>query len=92
VFSFAQEVLKQLLSIKNTSPERLSRHETEIAARVCHCTLCGYLWIRKFAKLPDRCPQCHARAWDRPLLTAMLTTQKPTTPQPPSQDERKAKP
>jgi predicted Zn-ribbon and HTH transcriptional regulator len=85
VFSFTQNVLTQLLSIKNSNPERLSQQERSIADRICHCGPCGYLWVRKFPKIPDRCPHCHVSAWDRPLLTAILNAQKPTTTQTPSQ-------
>ena len=89
MFSFTQDVLTQLLSIKNTSPERLSEHERKICDRICHCTQCTYLWIRKFTRLPERCPNCHARDWDRPLITAMLTTAKASTNQPDCQEGTK---
>ena len=79
MFSIPQDVLKQLLSTKNTTPERLSNQEIEIAARIMHCTLCGELWVRRKKSVPERCPKCHHRGWDRPLLTAMLTAQQPTT-------------
>jgi hypothetical protein len=72
MFSIPQDVLKQLLSVKNTTPERLSNHELAIAARICHCTLCDSLWCRRPKGIPDRCPKCHKRGWDRPLLSAML--------------------
>jgi predicted Zn-ribbon and HTH transcriptional regulator len=90
VFSIPQDVLRQLLSVKNTTPERLSAHETEIASRICHCTLCHWLWIRRKKTVPDRCPNCHARAWDRPLLTAMLSAAKPTTHNHNSQEQTKS--
>lgn len=88
MFSIPQTVLKQLLSMKNTTPERLSQQETEIATRIMHCTLCDSLWIRRKRLIPDRCPKCHKRGWDRPLLAAMLSAST-LSPQPqPSQDKK----
>jgi hypothetical protein len=72
MFAFPQTVLRQLLSAKNNAPERLSHQETAIADRICHCVLCDMMWIRRKNTVPDRCPKCHKRAWDRPLLSAML--------------------
>jgi predicted Zn-ribbon and HTH transcriptional regulator len=76
VFTLSKSVLLQLLSVRISTPERLSEHETKIAARICHCTCCDYYWIRKTSKIPDRCPNCHRAAWDRPLLTAMAAADK----------------
>jgi hypothetical protein len=72
VFQIPQPILAQVLKLRTTAPERLSQHETEIANRICWCSLCGWLWVRNPTKLPERCPHCHKRAWDRPLLTALL--------------------
>jgi predicted Zn-ribbon and HTH transcriptional regulator len=72
MFAFPQTVLRQLLSAKLNTPERLSHQEREITDRICHCVLCDMLWIRRKTNIPDRCPKCHKRAWDRPLLSAML--------------------
>lgn len=85
MFSITQTVLSQLLAINNTTPERLSTHEAAIAQRICHCALCNNLWIHRVTKIPDRCPACHQRAWDRPLLTAMILADKTTSTRHPSQ-------
>jgi len=82
VYSFPQTVLAALLAMKNTSPERLSNSEMSIASRICHCTECDYFWVRNVRKFPDRCPHCHKRDWDRPILRAMLG-QQPLTTTPP---------
>jgi len=84
-YEMPQTVLAQLLTMKNTSPERLSHDESELSARICRCSLCAYLWIRRLAAIPDRCPRCHKRGWDRPFLNALLgaTTHTPSD-QPPS--------
>jgi hypothetical protein len=80
VFDLPKPLLKQLLTFKNTAPERLSNSELEIANRVCHCTKCDNFWVRRKAKLPDRCPDCHARDWDRPLIAAMLAAEGASHP------------
>jgi hypothetical protein len=76
VFAIPQPILAQVLKLKTTAPERLSQHEKEIADRICWCSLCNWLWVRNPHKLPDRCPHCHKRAWDRPLLTALIAASK----------------
>jgi hypothetical protein len=77
-YQIPQTVLAQLLTMKNTAPERLSHDEAELSTRICRCSLCAYLWIRRLAQIPDRCPKCHKRGWDRPFLNALLAA-KPTT-------------
>lgn len=72
MFDLPKDVLKKLLSIANTAPERLSLSEKAIADRIAHCTICDNFWVRRKSKLPDRCPTCHKRGWDRPLLDAMV--------------------
>jgi len=81
-FELPQTVLAQLLSMKNTAPERLSHDETELAARICRCSLCAYLWVRRLTRIPDRCPKCHKRGWDRPFLNALLGASTPTPTDP----------
>lgn len=83
MFDLPKDVLSKLLTYRNTAPERLSASEMAIAMRIVHCTLCDNFWVRRKTKLPDRCPLCHKRGWDRPLLQAMLDQARPTT-QPPS--------
>lgn len=76
MFDLPKPILKQLLSVKNTHPERLSHSELTIADRIVHCALCDNFWVRRKQKIPERCPACHRRDWDRPLITAMLLAQK----------------
>jgi predicted Zn-ribbon and HTH transcriptional regulator len=76
MFYVTQDVLAQVLSIKSTTPERLSTHELAIANRICHCTVCNWLWVRRKSTFPERCPSCHSRAWDRPLISAMMAAAK----------------
>ena len=78
MFDLPQTILNRLLTIKNLTPERLSNDEMQIAARVCHCTLCDSFWVRRLKVSPPRCPNCHKRGWDRPLLTAMMQGYPPT--------------
>jgi len=77
VYDLPQPILLQLLTTLKTAPERLSASETEIAKRICICSVCTRLWVRRKAKLPDRCPGCHRRDWDRPLIAALLRAQPP---------------
>lgn len=76
MFDLAKGILKQLLTLRNTAPERLSAQEMELVQRIVHCTLCGNFWVRRKQKLPERCPACHKRGWDRPLITAMVMSQQ----------------
>lgn len=57
----------------------------EIAKRIMHCTQCDYLWVRKRKAIPDRCPKCHKRSWDRPLLSALMLAGNTTPSIPASQ-------
>lgn len=86
MFDLPKDVLSKLLTYRNSSPERLSASEMTIAMRIVHCTLCDNFWVRRKNKLPDRCPNCHRRSWDRPLLQAMLDKASPTTPTPKKQE------
>jgi predicted Zn-ribbon and HTH transcriptional regulator len=66
--SYTQPVLRRLLSIYLTHREQLTEHEQILAARVCSCTLCEHLWVRRIKRVPTRCPNCHRTSWNRPLL------------------------
>lgn len=79
MFSLAQTVLAQLVTARNTAPERLSESEMTLAKRICHCVKCGAFWVRMKTKLPERCPKCHSREWDRPFLTALVNASASTT-------------
>lgn len=82
MFDLPKSVLKQLLTLRNTAPERLSQQELELVERIVHCTLCDNFWVRRKQKLPERCPLCHKRGWDRPLITAMVMSQATLEQQP----------
>src|SRR5208337_4868436 len=79
VFSYSQPVLKALLTLKNTNPGALSPSEREIADRVCMCSECAYLWVRSTKKIPERCPHCHRRNWDRPTLALLVAEDRNST-------------
>ena len=83
MFDLPQTLLKQLLTYRNTNPDRLSPEEIQIANRVCHCTFCDSYWVRRKTQIPARCPKCHKVGWDRPLIQAMLAALQPTTNPPP---------
>jgi predicted Zn-ribbon and HTH transcriptional regulator len=88
VFDLPQDVLQQLLTTLNTNPGRLSDSEKQIASRICLCSDCRGFWVRRKAKVPDRCPQCSSRKWDRPFLNALLAAQPTTTnPHPPATEK-----
>ena len=78
MFDLPQPVLEKLLIAFKTAPERLSASEAEISKRICRCTCCGAYWVRRKSRTPDRCPKCHRRDWDRPLIAAMMGTTVPT--------------
>jgi hypothetical protein len=66
--TLSQTVLRRLLSVYLTHREQLTEHEQALAARVCSCTLCEHLWVRRIKKVPTRCPNCARTSWNRPLL------------------------
>jgi len=78
-----QPVLYQLLTLYQTTKERLSTSEQALATRICHCTLCAWMWVRRKSLVPLRCPHCHKRGWDRPLLTALLAAEPYNPPKEP---------
>lgn len=80
-FDYPKTILSKLLTHFKHSPERLSSQELDLAARVCHCTLCDNFWVRRFKKDPARCPECHKRGWNRPLLTEMLAAEQKANPE-----------
>lgn len=66
--TLSQPVLRRLLSVYLTHQEQLTDHEQMLAARICTCTLCEHLWVRRIKKVPTRCPACARTSWNRPLL------------------------
>jgi hypothetical protein len=79
VFSYSQPVLKALLTLKNTNPGALSTSERDIADRICFCSECSYLWIRNAKRIPERCPHCHKRNWDRATLSLLVAQDRNNT-------------
>lgn len=69
--SYSQSLLRKFFTLYLMHPEQLTEHERQIAERICTCSLCDTLWIRRKMKTPKRCPRCHKHAWNRPLLEAM---------------------
>ena len=78
MFDLPKPILHQLLTVRNTRPDTLTTHEKELSDRICFCTLCDYIWVRRLATDPDRCPHCHKLGWNRPLINAMLAATQPT--------------
>jgi uncharacterized paraquat-inducible protein A len=68
---YTQTVLRKVLTVFLTHPEQLTEHEQQIAERVCSCSLCDVLWLRRKKRSPQRCPRCHRHAWNRPLLESI---------------------
>lgn len=95
MLTIAQTILNQLLTTLNTAPDRLSASEQQIARRICHCTKCNTFWMRRKQKVPDRCPNCKTREWDRPFLSALIAAEAAThrsTNHSDKQGESEAKP
>jgi predicted Zn-ribbon and HTH transcriptional regulator len=75
-FDYPKTILSKVLTTFKHNPERLSSQEIDLAMRICHCTLCGNFWVRRFKKEPARCPACHKHGWNRPLITEMLNAEQ----------------
>ena len=72
--TLSQAVLRKLLTAYLTQKETLTQHEQKIAERVCSCTLCNHLWVRRIKRMPDRCPKCARTSWNRPLLEYLIAS------------------
>lgn len=68
---YSPTVLRKVLTVYLTHPEQLTEHESALAERICSCSLCDAIWIRRKKKSPQRCPRCHKHAWNRPLLESI---------------------
>lgn len=88
MFDLPQNILNQLLTMRNTAPDRLSPEETAIAVRICRCVHCDSLWVRRKTQRPTRCPKCHKIGWDRPYIKALLAA-LPITTNPPRDASKK---
>jgi hypothetical protein len=71
VTNYSQSVLRKVLTLYLTHPEQLTVHEQEMGERICSCTLCDVLWVRRKKRIPQRCPKCHKHGWNRPLIEQM---------------------
>ncbi len=69
--TLSQPVLRKVLTVYLTHKEQLTVHEQELAIRICSCTLCEHLWVRRIKRIPTRCPNCHRTSWNRPLLESI---------------------
>lgn len=71
MFDLPKSILKKVLTTFHTNRDALTPDEQQLALRICFCTLCEYYWVRRFKPDPERCPQCHKRGWNMPLVNAM---------------------
>jgi len=69
--TLSQTVLRKMLTVHLTHNEQLTLHEQELAKRICNCTLCDHLWVRRIKRIPTRCPKCARTSWNRPLLESL---------------------
>ena len=69
--TYTQTVLRKVLTVFLTHPQQLTEHEQRIAERICACSLCDVLWLRRKKRSPQRCAHCHRHAWNRPLLESI---------------------
>jgi len=67
-----QNVLRQVLNNALTNPNTMTGTEIAFAKRICSCSLCTHLWVRRTEEPPDRCPGCHRRGWNRPMINALI--------------------
>jgi hypothetical protein len=79
--TYSQTVLRKLLTLYLTHKEQLTVHEQAIAERICTCTLCETLWVRRKRRIPNRCPHCHRTAWNRPILEQIRAIDEAQTQQ-----------
>ena len=70
----SQAVLRKLLTAYLTQKETLTQHEQNLAERVCTCTLCEHLWVRRIKRIPTRCPKCARTSWNRPMLEYLIAS------------------
>lgn len=72
--TLSQTVLRRLLTAYLTKKETLTVHEQKLCERICTCTLCDHLWVRRIKKIPARCPKCARTSWNRPLLEFLIAS------------------
>jgi predicted Zn-ribbon and HTH transcriptional regulator len=71
-FELPDSVLRKLKNLSASNPLQLSETEQRLAQRIEVCSACNAVWFRRAKRKPDRCPRCHSRAWDRPLVAALV--------------------
>lgn len=71
-----KSILRKLLTRYNTDRVTLTEDEQALAQRICFCTLCEYLWVRRLRKNPQRCPSCHKPGWNMPMVNALIGQEK----------------
>jgi uncharacterized paraquat-inducible protein A len=81
-------VLRKLRDLYKANPLQLSATEQHIGQRIEVCSQCNNCWFRRINKKPERCPACHTRAWDRPLIAALLEAHRATHPAEPDQAQK----
>ena len=67
-----QHVLRQVLNTALTNPNTMTESELTFSKRICSCSLCTHLWVRRKKDFPDKCPACHRRGWNRPMINALI--------------------
>jgi predicted Zn-ribbon and HTH transcriptional regulator len=82
--TFSQPVLRKILTVYLTHKEQLTAHEQELAIRICSCTLCEHLWVRRIKRIPSRCPKCARTSWNRPLIESLRAIDDAKNYEPPN--------
>jgi predicted Zn-ribbon and HTH transcriptional regulator len=83
-YELPDSVLRKLKNLFASNPLQLSETEQRMAGRIEVCSACNRVWFRRAKRKPDRCPQCHSRSWDRPLVAALMEAHKAVQPDPPT--------
>jgi hypothetical protein len=85
-----QSALKTVLNTALSNPNSMTSSELSFARRICLCSLCDWLWVRRGFQEPERCPHCNRRGWNRPLLNALIAADN-STPHKPAQGHKERK-
>lgn len=81
-YELPNSVLRKLKNLFASNPLQLSETEQNMARRIEVCSNCDAVWFRRAKRKPARCPKCHSRSWDRPLVAALVEAYKTTTDHP----------
>jgi len=90
-FELPQTVLRKIRELYKANPLQMSSTEQHIGERIEICSTCNWCWYRRAKKKPERCPHCHSRAWDRPLIAALLEAHKVTNVDTPTSPQERTK-